>query len=931
MHNVLAVLRRDIVRIARVPSALIVAVGIIIIPALYAWFNTVGFWNPYGNTQGIKVAIVNEDSGAFSNSLGKLNLGRQIVDELNNNDQLGWYNTSHANALDAVRKGNTSAAIIIPQDFSATLVHLIETGEGERPTLQYIVNQKTNAIAAKITDTGADTVDRQINDTFVSTAGDVVAKTINTAADSVDTTTTQTKNNVTTKLNEAAQSIAQLRDTIARTEQQLEQVPTQTANARTALGRARLANTSGSDALARVSQSLTTTQQAVGDFATSSSSVLDTSSAMLSQASRNTNEAISSLNSALTGANQTLGSTLTQAQQLQAQTQQILEQLQTLPLPVTSTVAKDLAQANAKLGTAIEHISATNTDAGKTITSTTNTINALDSSTQQTLSAFGTARNTFNTSALQQLNTGFTTLAAASGNLAGSVQSRNSVINQANSVLDQLDDAAASATKALQSTDDTLADLNDQLSTLITDISAVSTARAVSDIVGNGGRLDTAKIADFMKSPTVLDTHTLFPVPTYGSGMAPLFINLSLWVGAFALVVIFKLEVDEEDLDGVLHGHLSSTQSYWARYLLLALLALAQGILTAVGELIIGVQTVNAPAFIATAGFTSLVYLAIIYSLSISFMHVGKGLCVALIMLQIPGSAGIYPIEMMPRFFRVMFPFFPFTHAVNAFRETIGGFYDGHWFKEMAILAIFAIVFIVFGLLVRPHLVNLNRLFAKELEHSEMVNMEPVMLRGHEVRLQQLIRALSNHDEFRTAIERRAERFALLYPKLKQAALITGIVVPLILAITLSFTPGAKVVVLVSWLVWFIIIIGALMALEMTKDSIERQVAVGNLSDEAVLAMMSPHMNNYLGNLIHEHGAHASTAQQANKQQMHNQQNLAGMHGMHTETRTETHINEAQQTDTQASAKVSTDTAITQQIQQTDQVKPEHMDTKEED
>lgn len=858
MHNVLAVLRRDIIRIARVPSALIVSIGLIIIPTLYAWFNTVGFWDPYGNTQGIKVAIVNEDNGASSQALGDLNLGRQITNELDHNDQLGWYHASHSNALDAVRAGKASAAIIIPSDFSYRLVHLIENGDGNLPTLEYIVNQKANAVASKITDTGADTVDRQINDTFVSTAGQVVAKNINQAADKADVATEDAQQTVVDKLNKASQSIASLRDTIAQAQQKLDQVSTQTEQARTALGRARLANISGSDALQRISTSLNTAQQAVNTFTTSSSATLDTGSAMLSEASRNTSGAISSVNGALSNANQTMGNTLTGAKQVQEQTQQILEQLQALPLPVTSSVAKDLAQANARLGTAIDHLTATNTDAGATINSATSTIQALDSSTQTSLASFGNARKTLNTNALQQLNSGFTTLSGASGAMAGSVQARNALINQAGSVLDQLDDAAASANKALSTTDDTLGDIYKQLGDLTTDIAAISTAGAISDVVGNGGRLDTGKIADFMKSPTVLNTHVLFPVTTYGSGMAPLFMNLSLWVGAFALIVIFRLEVDEDDLEGILRGHLTASQSFWARYLLLTPLALAQGMLTAIGEIVIGVQTVNPAALIATAGFTSLVYLAIIYALSVSFMHVGMGLCVALIMLQIPGSSGLYPIEMMPKFFRVMFPFFPFTHAVNAFRETIGGFYDGHWWREMFILAIFGVVAIIFGLLVRPHLVNLNRLFAKELEQSEMVNTDPVMLHGHEVRLQQLIRALSNHEEFRIAIEERAERFAKLYPKLKQAALITGIIVPLIIAITLSFTPGAKVVVLVIWLVWFIIIIGALMALEMTKDSIERQVAVGNLSDDAVLEMMSPHMTDYLGNFLRERGMHGT-------------------------------------------------------------------------
>lgn len=88
-------------------------------------------------------------------------------------------------------------------------------------------------------------------------------------------------------------------------------------------------------------------------------------------------------------------------------------------------------------------------------------------------------------------------------------------------------------------------------------------------------------------------------------------------------------------------------------------------------------QTVNAPLYILTGVITSLVYLSITFALSTSFMHIGKGLCVALIIVQIPGASGLYPIEMMPKFFRMVYPFVPFSYSIDAFRETIADFYDG--------------------------------------------------------------------------------------------------------------------------------------------------------------------------------------------------------------------------------------------------------------
>ena len=105
MRNVLQILRRDLKRLVTVPAAWVIMIGIIIIPPLYAWFNIYGFWNPYGNTQGIKVAVANVDKGTDNALLGKMNLGDQIEDTLKDNDQLGWEFMGKAEAMEAIQSG----------------------------------------------------------------------------------------------------------------------------------------------------------------------------------------------------------------------------------------------------------------------------------------------------------------------------------------------------------------------------------------------------------------------------------------------------------------------------------------------------------------------------------------------------------------------------------------------------------------------------------------------------------------------------------------------------------------------------------------------------------------------------------------------------------------------------------------------------------
>ena len=341
--------------------------------------------------------------------------------------------------------------------------------------------------------------------------------------------------------------------------------------------------------------------------------------------------------------------------------------------------------------------------------------------------------------------------------------------------------------------------------------------------------LDSRSLSAFMRSPTVLHTHTIDPVNSYGSGMAPLFTSLALWAGAFMLVVIFRLEADGEGIPG-----LTATQGYLGRWLFLAILALGQGVVTAVGDLVIGVQTVSAPLFLLTAVITSLVDIAIAYALSTTFLHIGKALCVILIIVQIPGASGLYPIEMMPAFFRDLYPYFPFSHSIAALRETIGGMYGARWGQQVGWLLVFAALAFLLGLVIRPRLANVNRLFAREIAQSDIILGEPVRLRGREYPIAQVLRVLGDRAEYRAAIERRAASFAELYPKLKRGALAVGLGVPAVLCVVFSLTTDTKLVALGTWTVWVLAVIAFLLGIEYVRDSIRRQTELGNLDDASI-------------------------------------------------------------------------------------------------
>ena len=140
------IFKRDILRLLKNPVALVITIGVCVIPSLYAWYNIVANWDPYGNTANVKVAIANNDEGTSNEYVGYLNAGDETVSKLKENDQLGWVFTSADAAKEGVRAGDYYAAIIIPKDFSSNLTSML-TGTFEQPQLEYYVNEKKNAIA----------------------------------------------------------------------------------------------------------------------------------------------------------------------------------------------------------------------------------------------------------------------------------------------------------------------------------------------------------------------------------------------------------------------------------------------------------------------------------------------------------------------------------------------------------------------------------------------------------------------------------------------------------------------------------------------------------------------------------------------------------------------------------------------------------------
>ena len=832
MRNVLRVFARDLKRIAKAPSVLSVLLFLILLPSLYSWFNVAGFWNPYDNTQNMRICVVNQDKGADNDIMGHLDLGQQIVEQLAQNTQLGWAFMDFDDAIEEVESGSAYATFAIPESFSSDVASIL-SDDFKKPQLQYYVNEKLNPVSPKVVDTGASTLENTINSMFVGTVSQTVAETLNSTLGLVDGKVSAVGSEIAGKLGDASGKLGSARSAIADLKLTVASAAGKASLARCSLSSAK----EQVDAMSASLQDTSNISKLLGESLSRLSGNLGTgmSKALtdVSKASSTVNTVVGKVSGTIAGAQGTVDGAVGYAQALVDANSAAISKLEGLApyIPEESRqlyedTVSSLKAANAGSQTTIDGLKTFSADMADGADKVSKSSDEANEAVQQAITAAGTFNEQVSGSTFPTIISGISSISASCGELGASISNQSYLIDQTSSVLRQLEDLFRTSIDALSQTDAFIAQIQGELETVRTDVTSLETSQALFGIMGDDGKVDPDKIADFMTSPTQVDTERLYPLEAYGCGMAPLFINLTLWIGAFMLMVIIRLEVDEEGLEDV-----TVTQRFFGRGILLAILSTLQAVVCVAGCLVLGVQTASTPVFFLTAIFCSLTYLAIQYSLSTTFQHVGMGLCIILVFMQIPAATGLYPVELTARFFQIVYPMFPFTYGINAMREAICGFYGTAWWGYIGVLAMFMAAFVAIGVFVRPLLTNANLMFVRQLEESDIVNCESVHLPMRRFKFVQLFRDLYGHNEFRKPIEERARKFMRLYPRLKVGAVVVGIVAPIAFTAVFALTVGEKVVILAAWLVWLLMTMVFLIVIESIRDSLARRTIMGRMQD----------------------------------------------------------------------------------------------------
>ena len=718
MKNIWKIFQRDLQQIQKNVIAMIVIIGITVVPCLYAWFNIAASWDPYENTGNLKVAVASVDEGYEGSIIPvQLTLGDQVLSALRENTQLEWVFTTKSKAMKGVKSGKYYAAIVIPEDFSRNMMSVF-TSEIRKPKITYYSNAKENAIAPKVTDKGATAIQTQVNEVFIETISDTVftaLQTLSNAADREDSsaivgnliTNLEKINTDLTTASSTLQSFSgmtssaqQLLDTTASF---LQQTQKQTK--------------SNVDDLKETQKSFSGLQQSVSGATDSINTALTASKGFYDQMAEVIDFALQTQSSDASAVSDTLqllagrvDQVITSYTSLRDSIAQIGEDHEALASVTGSLVAK----LDASITTQKEirdKLNAIASSLTSAVSDVENDKKELDDLIRQSASGISSVKSEYESSVQAQLNSLLSSVSDTRSDISGLMtQLDNSMdgIYTLSEIQTTLNDSCKLLTKASEKLEKTTGKLSSMQES--GDFSQLE-----SLIAG-----DTDSISSFLSAPVSLKTTEVYPIENYGSAMAPFYSTLSIWIGGIVLVAMLKVTVSKKRLDGLKNVKLH--QMYLGRYLIFLIVGLLQSSLICLGDLFyLGIQCKHPFLFVLAGWISSIVYVNIIYTLTVSFGDIGKAISVVLLVVQVAGTGGTFPIEVAPGFFRAVYPLLPFTHSMAAMREAVGGVYGMDYWMDLGKLGVFLIVSLVVGLVLRRPIIRMNDEFTEKLEETKLI------------------------------------------------------------------------------------------------------------------------------------------------------------------------------------------------------------------
>ena len=712
MKTIKQIFFTDLKNLVKNLFALIIAVGVCFLPALYAWFNIYSNWDPYGNTGQLQLAAISLDQGYTDDDGTYKNVGEDIMEELAENDKVDWQFVDSADeALEGVESGKYYAALVIQEDFTYNMYNMFVSSM-EEPTLIFYQNQKKNPVATKISDTIIGTVETNINEEFIKGMTSTIFADANDLYDDIEEEggvdafidKLENLNNDLISYQDTIDDVitgnAVLSSNLAKASQDTENLQQQTQNS--------------SGSLANSAASLQQSQNTLNTFKDQMNLTVDTILTMLTNMENQLQQA-------------KLSGDVDQMADACEQTLRDTEQLNRDITALSESLANESGNADAVA--TLEQLSAA-VDSLQRILKQADLDGRYDAAAEQVreteesmikdldkaIANIQSSKNTVNNQLIPQLNTCIDNLENVVNSASTLMHNMSGVLSSAGDVFGSLQTTIATSDTSLEKTRDALGKISDKVS------KAIEKARSVEEDDRVKALVDTLSgdpdmYGEFFSEPVEIETVAVYPIENYGSAVAPFYTVLSIWVGVIIMAAIIKVKVSKEK-----YPNASPTELFFGRGMFFLFMGQVQTLITVLGDLfILKIQCIHPFLFWLTAALTSLTFTLLIYALVYSFGDVGKAIAVVVLVLQIAGSSGTYPLELLPEFFQNVYIFFPFPYAINAMRECICGLYEADLVVYLLKLLIFLAVGLVIGLWIRIPFEGINHYMEKRMEDTEIM------------------------------------------------------------------------------------------------------------------------------------------------------------------------------------------------------------------
>ena len=677
------------------------ALGVVcLVPLLYGVLYLWAFWDPYQRLDRLPVALVVEDRPATVDGT-TIHVGRDLISELRKSESFDWEVVDAQQAADGLGSGHYYMSLTVPRDFSSRLAHA-DSDHPRRAKLRVRANEGTNLLASQIgqrvflevQSSLSSVTSRKYLDRIFVGLGDARTgfERAGTGAGRLAGALGETSAGSRTlargigSADAGARSLHSGLSKLSSGASRLHSGAAQAADGAGRLAAGVRAAGSGARSVAAGSRSVATGSQSLADGLvqlTALSQTLVTSASSLSDGAAQVQGGVQSA-AAKTGAAASAASRLSsgaaQVKQALATVAQAYPDVAADPtfqaaLAGAGQVGGGAAQLAGELGAAGPQLQQLAGGAGQVAGGASRLAGGLG----EYSAAVGRAAT-----GAQKLSGGAAQLSGGAAELANGVTTAGTATAKLAAGTASLAAGSASLANGAATASSGSATLTVGLDQLAAGGSKLSAGlgRAASGGARLAGALDTGAAgipaftatarktrARMMSAPIAVTTEREDPVPNYGTGFAPYFIPLALWVGALMAYFLVR-PLGGRALASTLRDPYVALSGLWPGVVITWLQAI---VMLIVLQVALGLDPVLPVALYAFTLVAALAFAAILQLLSAAFGTAGKFVAVVLLMLQLTSSAGTFPIQIVPRFFQVINPFLPMTYVVTGLRQAISG------------------------------------------------------------------------------------------------------------------------------------------------------------------------------------------------------------------------------------------------------------------